>query len=65
MGECTPYQFTRTMVEIVNYVVTTHKKYRSDFTMTLEDLELTDPIQPAAPDPSDHVAFEHCRSTTP
>ena len=29
--------------------------------MTLEDLELTDPIEPVAPDPSDHVAFEHCK----
>ena len=46
------------MEGIVSYVGTNYKNFPMDFTMALEDMELTDPAEPMALNPGDHVAFE-------
>ena len=57
-GERTPERYIRTTREIGNYVGIAYPKYTADFTAAVENLELTDPEEPAAPDPANLVAFE-------
>ena len=57
-GERTPERYIRTTREIGNYVGVAYPKYTADFTAAVDNLELTDPEEPAAPDPANLVAFE-------
>ena len=57
-GERTPERYIRTTREISNYVGVAYPKYTADFTAAVDTLELTDPVEPPAPDPDDLVAFE-------
>ena len=58
-GDCTPNRFIKAMEGICNYVGMNYKKDMTEFTATLEDLELNHPVEPTAPDPADHIALEH------
>ena len=57
-GEHLPDQFIKTMREIKNYVRRMYQKYTADFVQAVEDLELTDPNPPVAPDATDPLAVE-------
>ena len=64
MGECTPDQFIKAMEGIHSYMGTNYKKYTTNFTNALDDLELTDPDEPTQPDPMDilHWNIGKCNS---
>jgi hypothetical protein len=57
-GERNPDQFIKTTKEVVSYVGRQYKKYTSDFTQAVRDLDLVAPTAPAAPNPGDQIAFE-------
>ena len=57
-GERTPERYIRTTREISNYVGVAYPKYTADFTVAVDTLELTNPVEPPAPDPANLVAFE-------
>ena len=57
-GERTPERYIRTTREISNHIGVVYTKYTADFTAAVETLELTDPEEPAAPDPANLIAFE-------
>ena len=57
-GERTPERYIRTTREISKYVGVAYPKYTANFTAAVDTLELTDPEEPAAPDPAILVAFE-------
>ena len=58
-GECTPDHFIKAIEGIHNYVGTNYKKYMTESTTALEDLELNDPVEPTVHDPAEHIALEH------
>ena len=57
-GERTPERYIRTTREISNHIGVVYTKYTADFTAAVGTLELTDPEEPAAPDPVNLIAFE-------
>ena len=57
-GERSPERYIRTTREISTYVGVAYPKYTADLTAAVDTLELTDPEEPAAPDPANLVAFE-------
>ena len=57
-GERNPDQYIKTTKEVINYVGWTYTKYTAVFIQAVRDLELTDPVAPPNPDPSDVIAFE-------
>ena len=54
MGKQTPDRFIKGMEGIHSYVGTNYKKYTTDFSNALGDLELNDPDEPTPPDPGNH-----------
>ena len=57
-GERSPERYIRTTREISTYIGVAYPKYTVDFTAAVDTLELTDPVEPPAPDPANLVAVE-------
>ena len=57
-GERTPEKYIRTMKELLAHVGLTYKEYTTELKEGLENLMLTDPIEPDNPPEGNQVAFE-------